>query len=85
MRPLILIVFSNIISFFQISSSFIKDRTDTDYCEIFGKDDIQGKKHGFLAGNLVYYIGGQMISQKYDNIRYLHHQATEKLRGQINH
>ena len=69
MRPLILIVFSIIISFFQISSSFIKDRTDTDYCEIFGKDDIQGKKHGFLAGNLVYYIGGQMISQKYDNDR----------------
>ena len=42
------------------------DRTETDYCEMFGKDDIQGKKHGFLAGNHVYYIGGRMSSQTYD-------------------
>ena len=36
---------------------------DTDYCEMFGEDDIQGKKHGFLAGNNVYYIGGFFASQ----------------------
>ena len=24
-----------------------------DYCAILGEDDIQGKKHGFLAGNKV--------------------------------
>ena len=35
-----------------------------DYCEMLGKDDIQGKKHGFLAGNKVYYIGGTFLSQK---------------------
>ena len=29
-----------------------------DYCDWLGEDDIQGKKFGFLAGNLVYYIGG---------------------------
>ena len=31
----------------------------TDYCALFGEDDIQGKKHGFLAGNKVYYLGGK--------------------------
>ena len=36
---------------------------DTDYCEMLGQDDIQGKKHGFLAGNNVYYIGGFYASQ----------------------
>ena len=35
-----------------------------DYCEMLGEDDIQGKKHGFLAGNKVYYIGGKYFSQK---------------------
>ena len=35
-----------------------------DYCELLGQDDIQGKKHGFLAGNKVYYIGGAYFSQK---------------------
>jgi len=30
----------------------------TDYCEILARD-INGKKHGFLAGNLLYYVGGQ--------------------------
>ena len=35
-----------------------------DYCEMLGEDDIQGKKHGFLAGNKVYYIGGKMFSQQ---------------------
>jgi len=30
----------------------------TDYCEMLARD-IQGKGHGFLAGNLLYYVGGQ--------------------------
>jgi len=30
----------------------------TDYCAMLGQE-IQGKKHGFLTGNMVYYIGGQ--------------------------
>ena len=27
-----------------------------DYCAMLGEDDIQGMKHGFLAGNKVYYV-----------------------------
>ena len=30
----------------------------TDYCEMLAQE-IQGRKHAFLAGNLTYYIGGQ--------------------------
>lgn len=30
----------------------------TDYCEMLSQE-IQGRKHAFLAGNLVYYVGGQ--------------------------
>merc|ERR1719210_974579 len=33
----------------------------TDYCALLGEDDIQGKKHGFLAGNKVYYVGGTSL------------------------
>ena len=33
----------------------------TDYCALLGEDDIQGKKHGFLAGNKVYYVGGSSL------------------------
>ena len=33
----------------------------TDYCDLLGKDDIQGKKTGFLAGNKVYYVGGTFL------------------------
>ena len=31
-----------------------------DYCALLGEDDIQGLKHGFLAGNKVYYMGGKL-------------------------
>ena len=34
----------------------IPDRDQTDYCELFGEDDIKGKKQVFLAGNHVYYF-----------------------------
>jgi len=30
----------------------------TDYCDMLTRN-IQGSKHGFLAGNLLYYVGGQ--------------------------
>jgi hypothetical protein len=33
----------------------------TDYCDMLGQDDIQGKKTGFLAGNKVYYVGGTFL------------------------
>ena len=32
----------------------------TDYCAWLAEDDIQGLKHGFLAGNNVYYIAGRL-------------------------
>ena len=35
----------------------------TDYCDLLGEDDVQVKKHGFLAGNNVYYIGGLFGTQ----------------------
>ena len=28
----------------------IPDREETDYCAIFGEDDIQGKKHALMTG-----------------------------------
>jgi len=36
---------------------------DRDYCE-FLEQSIQGKKHGFMAGNLSYYVGGFHASWK---------------------
>lgn len=30
----------------------------TDYCAMLGQE-IQGRKHAFLAGNLTYYVGGR--------------------------
>ena len=36
---------------------------DRNYCE-FLEQSIQGKKHGFLAGNLSYYAGGFHASWK---------------------
>ena len=45
---------------FQHSASELED---TDYCDLLGEDNIQGKKHGFLAGNNVYYIGGRFATQ----------------------
>ena len=36
---------------------------DRNYCEFLGQS-IQGKKHGFMAGNLSYYVGGFHASWK---------------------
>ncbi|MDA7926907.1 hypothetical protein N9B21_02605 [Verrucomicrobiales bacterium] len=46
----------------SISNSGCGDRSEgappiTDYCERL-QQEVQGKKHGFLAGNVSYYIGG---------------------------
>ena len=40
----------------------IKDREDTDYCAMFGEDDIHGKKHAFMAGNKAYYVSDTLVS-----------------------
>jgi len=34
----------------------------SDYCEMVARD-IQGNKHGFIAGNLLYYVGGQASAE----------------------
>ena len=40
----------------------------TDYCDMLGQDDIQGKKSGLLTGNKVFYVGGTFLVQKlYEN------------------
>ncbi len=35
----------------------------TDYCEML-EQEVQGRKHGFLAGNVTYYVGGYHASWK---------------------
>ena len=40
----------------------IKDREVTDYCAMFGEDDIQGKKHAFMAGKKAYYVSDTLVS-----------------------
>ena len=36
----------------------------TDYCDMLGADDIQGKRHGFLTGNHVYYVSSVFLVQE---------------------
>ena len=45
----------------SVAAASTSDPEHTDYCAMLGKDDIQGKKSGFLAGNKVYYIGGKCV------------------------
>ena len=47
--------------FFVSTVSFVSGQQADyeDYCAMLGEDDIQGLKHGFLAGNKVYYMGGK--------------------------
>ncbi|MDB4621972.1 hypothetical protein OAF37_03020 [Rubripirellula sp.] len=40
-----------------IANAVAAEPTGTDYC-LRLQQEIQGKKHGFLAGNLTYYVGG---------------------------
>ena len=47
-----------ILCLFSVSVS-----ADRNYCEFLGQS-IQGKKHGFMAGNLSYYVGGFHASWK---------------------
>ena len=54
----------------------------TDYCERL-EQEIQGKKHGFLAGNVTYYVGGYHASWKLyeDETIGLTHPFHHDLRG----
>lgn len=40
-----------------VTDAFAAEPVAVDYCERL-QQEIQGKKHGFLAGNLTYYVGG---------------------------
>ena len=54
----------------------------TDYSEMLGADDIQGKKSGFLTGNKVYYLGGVFLAQtlhENETIGMPHHNTTPVL------
>jgi hypothetical protein len=39
-----------------------------DYCEAI-EQEIQGRKHGFLAGNVTYYIGGFMAAGIFSSMK----------------
>ncbi len=54
----------------------------TDYCAMLGQE-IQGRKHAFLAGNLVYYVGGRYNCWKHheDETLGLTHPFHHDLRG----
>ena len=41
----------------------------TDYCAMLSQE-VQGKKHGFMAGNLTYYIGGHYAVWKSNMVRW---------------
>ena len=40
-----------------IANAVAAEPVATDYCSRL-QQEVQGKKHGFLAGNLTYYVGG---------------------------
>jgi len=47
----------SILALLLTDSAISKEPPFTDYCERLSQE-VQGKKHGFLAGNLTYYVGG---------------------------
>ena len=61
-------VLASILSISQASPdsqwTLVSEDEPTDYCALLGEDDIQGMKHGFLAGNQVYYTGGTFLVQR---------------------
>ncbi|MEN8774614.1 MAG: hypothetical protein ABF379_03815 [Akkermansiaceae bacterium] len=70
---------------FLLSSSFLQADEKpklTDYCERL-EQEIQGRKHGFLAGNVTYYVGGYHASWKLyeDETIGLTHPFHHDLRG----
>ena len=52
-----------------------------DYCALLGEDDIQGLKHGFLAGNKVYYMGGKNMLKAENETLGLTHPFFHDLRS----
>lgn len=56
------ILFFLTVLFFQSLSHAEARPVYTDYCQMLARD-IQGKGHGFLAGNLLYYVGGQASAE----------------------
>jgi hypothetical protein len=62
----------------------------TDYCAMLSQE-IQGKKHGFMAGNLAYYIGGFFPVWKHNEDETLgfthpfHHDLRSRGHGMVDH
>ncbi|MDC0317475.1 hypothetical protein OAM37_03000 [bacterium] len=52
-----LIIICSLVMATVMTDTFAAEPTAVDYCERL-QQEIQGKKHGFLAGNLTYYVGG---------------------------
>jgi len=70
----LLFLFTYFVTISKINCSLDNPHHDfTDYCEMLGQDDIQGMKHGFLAGKNVYYIGGRLAhDQQHETIGLTH-------------
>ncbi len=69
-------------SFFRIRESNSSNWPHGDYCAMLAQE-IQGKKHAFLAGNVTYYIGGRYTSwdlQEHETLG-LTHPFHHDLRG----
>ena len=39
-----------------VANADIPDREETDYCAMFGEDDVQGRTYALMTGNKVYYL-----------------------------
>ena len=67
----------------------IPDREETDYCAIFGEDDIQGKKHALMTGNKVYYLsllsGGGRSSETIGLTQPFYHDLRSRGSGIVYH
>ena len=43
-----------------VANADIPDRDETDYCAMFGEDDVQGRTYALMTGNKVYYLSKLM-------------------------
>ena len=72
---------SRLILFHILGQSSGQQADYEDYCALLGEDDIQGLKHGFLAGNKVYYMGGKNMLKAENETLGLTHPFFHDLRS----
>ena len=65
----------------SVSTASNPHHPEFDYCDWLGQDDVQGLKHGFLAGNNVYYIGGRLAHDEMHETLGLTHPFFHDLRS----